>query len=170
MKMRTPCSDADASYVEYFGAEFQQLLLFPHQLFQYFSSLLFSVNEILGQWICCIDEFRSVPVFYNSSQNLICSCNDESQIGAFVRVINTWRPFFFFKARSQTAKSEYYLRHVCPSVCLSVLPFRMEQLGCHWTHFHENWYLSISRKSAEKNLSLQGGTNTCVGQGVKESG
>ena len=120
MKMRTPCSDADASYVEYFGAEFQQLLLFPHQLFQYFSSLLFSVNEILGQWICCIDEFRSVPVFYNSSQNLICSCNDESQIGAFVRVKNTWRPFFFLKRVHKLRKANItFVMSVHLSVCPS---------------------------------------------------
>jgi hypothetical protein len=32
---------------------------------------------------------------------------------------------------------------VCPSV-------RMEQLGSHWTDFHEIWYLSIFRKSSEK--------------------
>jgi len=28
------------------------------------------------------------------------------------------------------AKSDYWLRHVCPSV-------RTEQLGSHWTDFHE---------------------------------
>jgi len=33
------------------------------------------------------------------------------------------------------------------NVCLSV---RMEQLGSHWTYFHEIWYLSIFRKSTEK--------------------
>jgi hypothetical protein len=33
------------------------------------------------------------------------------------------------------------------SVCLSV---RVEQLGSHWTKFHENWYLRIFRKSVEK--------------------
>jgi hypothetical protein len=27
---------------------------------------------------------------------------------------------------------------------------RMEQLGSHWTDFHEIWYLSIFRKSVEK--------------------
>jgi hypothetical protein len=26
----------------------------------------------------------------------------------------------------------------------------MEQLGCHWTNFHESWYLSIFRKSIEE--------------------
>ena len=33
--------------------------------------------------------------------------------------------------------------HVCPSV-------RMEQLGSHWTDFHESLYLRIFRKSIEK--------------------
>jgi len=32
---------------------------------------------------------------------------------------------------------------VCPSV-------HMEQLGSHWTDFHEIWYLSIFRKFVEK--------------------
>ena len=36
---------------------------------------------------------------------------------------------------------------VRPSVCL---PVRMEQLDSHWTDFHEVWYLSIRRKSADK--------------------
>ena len=34
-----------------------------------------------------------------------------------------------------------------PSVCLSV---RMEQLGSHWTDFHETLYVSIFRKSVSK--------------------
>jgi len=34
---------------------------------------------------------------------------------------------------------------------MSVLLFvRMEQLGYHWTYFHEISYLSIFRKSVEK--------------------
>jgi len=32
---------------------------------------------------------------------------------------------------------------------MSVRPVRMEQLGSHWTDFHETWYLSILRKSVE---------------------
>jgi hypothetical protein len=35
----------------------------------------------------------------------------------------------------------------CLSVCLSV---RMEQLGCHWTDFHEIWYWNIFRKQLHK--------------------
>ena len=38
------------------------------------------------------------------------------------------------------AESDYSLRNVCPSV-------HMEQLGSHWTYFHEIWYLGIFRKS-----------------------
>jgi hypothetical protein len=49
------------------------------------------------------------------------------------------------------AKSDYELRRVCLSVCLSVRPsIRVEQLGSHWTDFHEIWYLSVFRKSVEK--------------------
>jgi len=47
----------------------------------------------------------------------------------------------------KTAKSEYELRLVCMSVCLSV---RMKQLGPKWTNFEEIWYLNISRKSIGK--------------------
>jgi heme/copper-type cytochrome/quinol oxidase subunit 4 len=37
------------------------------------------------------------------------------------------------------------------SIRLSVRPFfRMEQLGFHWTNFHDIQYLSIFRKSVEK--------------------
>ena len=35
------------------------------------------------------------------------------------------------------------------SVCLSIRP-RMEQVGPHWTDFHEILYLNIFRKSVEK--------------------
>jgi hypothetical protein len=37
-------------------------------------------------------------------------------------------------------EKEYQLRHVRPFV-------RMEQLGLHWTDFHEIWFLSSFRKS-----------------------
>jgi len=37
------------------------------------------------------------------------------------------------------------------SIVMSVCPFvRMEQLGSHWTDFHEICYLSILRKSVDK--------------------
>ena len=39
-------------------------------------------------------------------------------------------------------KSHYWLRRVLPSV-------RMEQLGSHWTDFHEYWYLRIFQKSVQ---------------------
>jgi hypothetical protein len=45
-------------------------------------------------------------------------------------------------ARSQNAKHDYYLRHVCLSVSPFVLPsvrppIRMEQLGSHRRNFHK---------------------------------
>jgi hypothetical protein len=47
----------------------------------------------------------------------------------------------------RVAKSDYYLLHACPSVCLSV---HMKQLGSHWTEFHEIWYLIIFQTPVEK--------------------
>ena len=54
-----------------------------------------------------------------------------------------------------TVISDYQLLNVCPSVSI-------EQLGSHWTNFHEIWYLSIFffRKSSEKSpVSLKFGKN-----------
>jgi hypothetical protein len=43
------------------------------------------------------------------------------------------------------------LRKVTISFVMSVRPsLRIEQLGSHWTDFHEIWYVIISRKSAKK--------------------
>jgi hypothetical protein len=52
------------------------------------------------------------------------------------------RSRFFWRVRL-LAESDYYLWHVCPSV-------RVEQLGSHWTDFHENRYFNIFRKYVEK--------------------
>jgi hypothetical protein len=50
------------------------------------------------------------------------------------------------------AKSDHNLRHVCLPFHPPVSPsLRMEQLGCHWTNFHEIWHLSIVLKSVEQN-------------------
>ena len=39
-------------------------------------------------------------------------------------------------------------------------PVRMEQLGSHWTDFHEIWYMSIFRKSVERiQVSLKSNNN-----------
>jgi len=39
---------------------------------------------------------------------------------------------------------------ICLSVCPSARPsVRMEELGSHWTDFHEIWYLIILQKSVE---------------------
>jgi len=43
------------------------------------------------------------------------------------------------------------LRTATLSVIMSARPsVRMEQLGSHWTHFHEIWNLNVFRKSVEK--------------------
>jgi hypothetical protein len=51
----------------------------------------------------------------------------------------------FFQAPSQNCEKS--LLASCLSVRLSVL---MEQLGTHWTDFHEIWHLNISRESVRK--------------------
>jgi hypothetical protein len=48
-----------------------------------------------------------------------------------------------FRRVRKIAKRDYYLRHVRLSV-------RMEQLGFHWTDFHEILYLGFFRKSVNK--------------------
>jgi hypothetical protein len=59
----------------------------------------------------------------------------------------------YFRRVRKTAKREYQLRHVCPSV-------RMEQLGSRWTDFHEILYLSIFQTYVEKiQVSLKSDKN-----------
>jgi hypothetical protein len=59
-----------------------------------------------------------------------------------------------FQARSQDCEKRLLASpclSVCKYVCPSVRPsVRMVQLGSHWTHFYETWYLRIFRKSVEK--------------------
>ena len=48
-------------------------------------------------------------------------------------------------------ESRVFIYAICLSVCLSVsLSTRMEQLGSHWTDFHEIWYLGIFRRYVQK--------------------
>jgi hypothetical protein len=58
------------------------------------------------------------------------------------------RPIWTFIKRVRiTAKSDYLLPHVCPSVC--------PQLGSNRTDFYEIWYLSIfKKKNCPDKLSL----------------
>ena len=56
-------------------------------------------------------------------------------------MINTWL-YFFLRVR-KIAKSDYWVRHVCPSV-------RLEKLGSHGKYFREIWFVKIFRKSVEK--------------------
>jgi hypothetical protein len=60
-----------------------------------------------------------------------------------ILIAQKWHYTIFRRVR-KIAKSDYKLRHVCPSV-------RMQQLGSHWTNFREILYLSIFRKCVEKN-------------------
>ena len=55
----------------------------------------------------------------------------------------------------KTMKSDYYLRYVCMSVCLSAW-----NIWGHWKDFHEILYLNIFRKSVEKiQVSLKSDQN-----------
>ena len=64
-----------------------------------------------------------------------------------------WRGF---EARSRNCENRLFA-----SSCLSVCPSaRMEQLGSHWTDFHEILYFRSFRKSVDKiQLSLKPGQN-----------
>jgi hypothetical protein len=65
--------------------------------------------------------------------------------------------FTILRRFRKIAKSDYYLCHVCLSVCPSV---RIGQIGSHWTGFHEIWYFNIFRKSAEEiNVLLKSDKN-----------
>jgi len=71
----------------------------------------------------------------------------QQQICHNLRQLNATPQFRTFISRSLFMR----IRLLASSyVCLSVLPsVRMEQLGSHWTDFHEIWYLNICRKYLE---------------------
>ena len=65
----------------------------------------------------------------------------------------SWGPSFvrFMRLGEFLALSQNCEKRLLDSSCLSLRPFvRMEQLGSHWTDFHEILYLSIFRKSVEE--------------------
>jgi hypothetical protein len=43
-----------------------------------------------------------------------------------------------------------WVRKITKSDYSFIMSVRTEQLGSHWTDFHEVWYLSIFRKSVAK--------------------
>jgi len=55
--------------------------------------------------------------------------------------------FIIFRCVRKIAKNDCQLRLVCPSV-------RIEQLGSHWTDFHEVFLFEHFSKSCRENLSL----------------
>ena len=57
---------------------------------------------------------------------------------------NSWNCPHSVKRVRRITKSGCSLCRVCPSL-------RMEQLGSHWTNFHEIWYLNIVRNTVENN-------------------
>ena len=105
------------------------------------------------------------PEDEDSIKKLLSTCITESHRWRVALLLRIWEilgsdsrkeigaPNCRFRRVREIAKSDYYLRHVCPSVCLYVRPsVRIEWLGSHWTNFHENWYLDIfeKKKSVEK--------------------
>jgi len=61
-----------------------------------------------------------------------------------------------FRRFRKIVKSNYLLRHVCPSG-------RMENPGFHWKDFHEILHLRIFRKSVEKTeLVLKSDMNNLI--------
>ena len=70
-----------------------------------------------------------------------------------------------FQTRSQNCD-----KRILASSCLPVCPsVHMEQLGSHWTDFHEIWYLSIFRKSVEKIQDwLKSNNNDYVGEDISK--
>ena len=60
--------------------------------------------------------------------------------------VSVWRRSIFRRV-CKIAESDHSLRHVCPSVRPDGW---MEQLGSHWTDFHEIWYLSTFRKLVKR--------------------
>ena len=87
-------------------------------------------HNILFRFLLCIYETK----FHNSDDFLSTLYFPSCLTINFRRICNN-------------AGSEYYFRHVCQSVRLSVTT---EELGYHWKNFHEERYLRIFRKSVEK--------------------
>jgi hypothetical protein len=60
---------------------------------------------------------------------------------------------YFFRRVCKIAKSDSWLRHICPSVRPSE---RMEQLGSHWTDFHIILWLIFENllRKYKSNLNL----------------
>jgi len=86
----------------------------------------FQTSLCLGAWYRCFHGHRA------------CNC-----LTAFVTLLDA-----FAVLLKETVS---FVISACPTFRLS---FSMEQLGSHWTDFHEIWYLSIFRKSVQKNRSF----------------
>ena len=74
----------------------------------------------------------------------------------WIVVCHIWFVIIFVARKRVSEFSDSFTilkRRLLASSCLSVGPsVRTEQLGFHWTYFHEIWHLSVFRKSAERIL------------------
>ena len=96
------------------------------------------VRECACVWVSHLSTFERADRF---SPTLRCEHRRATQCRVFFYF------FFIFWRVRKIAKNDYELRHVCPSARLSV---PVQQLGSHWTEFHEILHLSIFRKSVEQ--------------------
>ena len=76
----------------------------------------------------------------------------------YVTICSVWHvviAMYYYHHRHLFCVEELLARWRCwkrllASSCLSVRPSAWEQLGSHWTDFHEIWYLSIFRNLSRK--------------------
>ena len=82
------------------------------------------------------------------------SCRKWAQY--IVWILSSFLFKLLFMLFRKIAKSDYWLRPVCPSV----RPIRNVELGSHWTDFHEVCYFGSSQQSVEKiQISLKSDMN-----------
>jgi len=84
-----------------------------------------------------IDEWSPNRVTHSSAAiHITAGARIECKVNPFRGIVI--QTMTVFMSVREIVKSDYLLRHVCPSVHPSV---RMEQLGSHWPDFHENLIL-----------------------------
>jgi hypothetical protein len=116
-----------------------------------YSILQYSIQYITIQYTVYYNTIQYITIRYTVYYNKIyISVRKSAHVNHQVKVLRkrTQQSYWcwLFLARSQN-----YEKRLLASSCLFfLLSVRMEQLGCHWTYFHEILYLRILRKSVEK--------------------
>ena len=104
------------------------------------------VYVVYEPWLSCVLWFRFIFAFCINCPYPIIS-NSKTFWESNYLPIATYNCDTRFIGRVWKIAKKGLLAPSCLSVCPSV---RMEQLGRHWTDFHEVWYFSIFRKSVGK--------------------